>query len=79
MSGSQDLPPKLVKRILNLEFIDMSELIKDQWKPEEEEESNCCHHNWMPYRGPVTDILVWVECYSTLVAVLSTQYPAKVP
>ena len=56
----------------------MSELISDHWKSEEEE-SSCCHHSRAPRKGPVTDILLWVECYSTLVAVLATKYPAKVP
>lgn len=32
-----------------------------------------------PHRGPVTDILLWIECYSTLVAVLSSHFPTKVP
>ena len=73
----QDLPQKLVKRILNLEFIDMSELIPESWKFMEEEISYC-HQNRSSHRGPVTDILLWVECYSTLVEVLSLQYPAKV-
>ena len=77
-SNFQDLPPKLVKRILSLEFVDMSELIPESWKFTEEDTS-CCHHNRVPRRGPVTDILLWVECYSMLVAVLASQYPAKVP
>ena len=74
----QDLPQKLIKRILNLEFIDMSELIPESWKFMEEEIS-CCHQNRSSHRGLVTDILLWVECYSTLVAVLALQYPTKVP
>ena len=74
----QDLPPKLVGRILNLEFIDMSELIPESWKSMEEEAS-CCHQVKVSRRGPVTDILLWVECYATLVAVLASRYPVKVP
>ena len=34
---------------------------------------------YVPCRGSVTDILLWVECYSTLVAVLASQYLTKVP
>ena len=30
-------------------------------------------------KGPVTDILVWVQCFVTLVSTLSLQYPGKVP
>ena len=29
--------------------------------------------------GPVTDILVWVDCYASLVSVLSVEYPTKTP
>ena len=32
-----------------------------------------------PRRGPVTDILLWIECYSTLVLVLASHFPTKVP
>lgn len=77
-SSFQDLPPKLVKRILNLEFIDMTKLIPESWKFMDED-AGCCHQNRASRKGPVTDILLWVECYSTLVAVLASQYPAKVP
>ena len=34
-----------------------------------EEDANCS----------VTDILLWVECYATLVAILVSRYPVKVP
>ena len=44
-----------------------------------EEEVSCCHQNRSSCRGPATDILLRVECYSTLVAVLPLQYPTKVP
>ena len=32
-----------------------------------------------PCRGPVTDILLWVECYAALVSILTTHFPDKVP
>ena len=80
MGNFQDLPPKLVKRILNLEFVDISELISESWKVEEEAaSSSCCQHPRAPRRGPVTDILLWIECYSTLVSVLASRFPTKVP
>ena len=80
MGNFQDLPPKVVKRILNLEFMDISELIPESWKFEEEAaSSSCCQHPRAPRRGPVTDILLWIECYSTLVSVLASRFPTKVP
>ena len=47
MGSFQDLPPKLVKRILNLEFVDMSELIPGSWKLTEDT-SSCCQHTHAP-------------------------------
>ena len=32
-----------------------------------------------PAPWPVTDILVWVDCYTSLFAVLSVEYPTKTP
>lgn len=50
----------------------------DRWRPLEEE-SKCCHQRWVQCRGPISDILVWVECCSTMVAVLAARYPGKTP
>ena len=71
------LPAKIVKRIQDLEYVDMAELVPDTWRFHEEE-SKCCHQNKRPKRGPVTDILLWVECYASMVAVLAPKYPMKV-
>ena len=74
------LPEKLIKRILDLEFIDMSELIPDNRRFNAgTDEGMCCHHSRKQRRGPVVDILLWVECYSTLVSVLSSKFPLKTP
>ena len=54
------LPPKLVKKILDLEFIDMAELVPNAWQHGEENPSGCCSHTrQVPKRGTVTDILLW--------------------
>jgi hypothetical protein len=77
-SGS--VPQKLIKKILDLEFVDMSELLPDTWRLQDEEESKCCHQpRRAPRRGPITDILRWVECYASFVAILTTRYPDKGP
>ena len=70
------IPPKLSKKILDLEFNEISELLPDTWNIQEEERG-CCSH-CITRRGPVTDILVWLECFAALEAVLSTKYPDKV-
>ena len=78
MGKFQDLPSKLVKRILDLEFVDISELVLGSWNLTEDI-SSCCQHMCAARRGPVTNILLWIDCYSTLVAVLASRFPAKVP
>jgi len=55
----------------------MAELVPDSWRFQEEEQSKCCHQNKRLRRGPVTDILLWVECYASLVEVLSSCFPQK--
>ena len=71
------LPPKLLKRILELEYIDMVELMPESWSNQGEEQ--CCHQSRRNFlKGPIMDIQVWLECYSYLVGVLSMKYPDKV-
>ena len=71
------LPAKLIKRIQELEYIDMGELVPESWR-HQDDETRCCHRR--PQRkGPVTDILLWVECFSSMVTVLSAKYPEKAP
>ena len=49
------LPPKLVKKILHLEYVDMTELLPDAWLTQEEDQ-RCCHSLHRPQRRePVTD------------------------
>ena len=77
-SLSTALPPKLVNKILDLEFIDMAELIPDAWCHQEDDV--CCHHSQQTLkRGPVTCILLWVECFSILAGILMTKYPERDP
>ena len=72
------LPPKLVQKILNLEFIEMAELVPESWGIDPEP-AVCCHQGRrQARRGPVTDILLWLECYSALVAVLASKYPQRI-
>ena len=79
-SPAISFPPKLTKKILDLEFIDMLELIPDAWRFADEVEYKCCHQaRRVPKCGPITDITLWIECYSILVAILITKYPTFAP
>ena len=74
------LPPKLVKRILALEFVDMSELRADVW-PEEfgTGEGTSAGFRRPPSKPPIIDIRIWTECYGRMVAILASRFPEKAP
>ena len=64
------MPARVVKRILDLEFVEMAELSTDDDLPQR---PGCP----APARLPVTSISQWVEKYSLMAAVLSTHFPEK--
>ena len=74
------LPPKLVKRILALEFVDMSELRADVW-PEEfgTGEGTSAGFRRPPSKPPITDIRIWTECYGRMATILASRFPEKAP
>lgn len=73
----EELPQKLVKRITNLEFIEMSELLFDNWSQDDDDTSSSQSPR-TPRKGPVTSITLWIECYSVLASVLAAKYPDKI-
>ena len=55
----------------------MSELIPDSWRFSEEE-TKCCHApRRSSKRGPITNILLWLDCYSTMASVLISKFSDK--
>ena len=77
--GLLPVPDKLVQKILKLEFVEMRDLMPESWMREEEEATKPILT--MPRRklAPVTDVLLWLQCYAALVGVLSKGYPTMVP
>ena len=69
------IPPKLTKQTLDLEFIKMSELTTDA--PSASDPSGV--NRRPPRPAPVTDLNIWLDCYSRLAALLSTRSPEKAP
>ena len=71
------LPPKIVRRIHNLEFVDIADLLPENWRPREDP---CCSLSRRPTscRALVMDILLWVEGYPQMVAVLASLYPSYI-
>ena len=56
------VPPKVVKKLLALEFVEMGELRADIW-PEEPVSSDTGGAPRHPSKPPVTTLRVWLECY----------------
>ena len=67
------IPLKVVKRILDLEFVEMAEITLD------DDTLQTPGRPPAPARLPITDISQWVERYSLMTAVLTTRFPAKAP
>ena len=54
------------------------ELLPDVWRLDESKKDQCCHQP-KSKKPLITDIVLWLECYATMVALLSLKYPAKTP
>lgn len=77
LSPTARLPRKLTTKIQSLEFVEISELLPEAWIPDMDELST--PNRGMPRRAPVSDILVWTECFALMAAVLAEKFPAKSP
>ena len=71
------LPPKVVKKNLALEFVEMSELRADVW-PEDLAPADT-PSTPRPGRPPVINIKTWLECFARLAVVLVSWFPEKGP
>ena len=60
----------------------MTELLPETWQYEilTKDQSGCCHQTQlMKKKAPITNLLLWLECYATLVSVLATKFPSYTP
>jgi hypothetical protein len=73
---SAAVPPKVVKKLLALEYVEMCELRADIW-PEEPAASDTSNTSRHPSRPPVTSIRTWLECYGRMAAVFDIQVPGE--
>ena len=79
-SPSTGLPARLSCQIVDLEFVEMSELLPDSWQENTQQlvvfdtQFNPCS---LSRKAPVQDISLWIECFSRMAAVLVTRYPDK--
>ena len=67
------LPPKVAKKILDLEFVEMSEISLDDSR------SHTPGQPPQPARPPIQNISAWVEKFSVMAALLASRFPEKAP
>lgn len=77
LPGFSSVPPKLIKKILAKEYVDMYELLPETWQLEAE--GSCCHSKRPRRSLIVTDISIWTECFATMAAILASAFPEKAP
>lgn len=70
------VPQKVSERILKGQFVDMVELLPDSWRYEESQHPGSGMRS-PPRRPPITDIAIWVECYTLMAGVICSRYPEK--
>ena len=63
-------PPKLVRRILDLQFVNVAELTTDV---------ELLVPGRLAHIHPITDISLWVERFAVMAAILATHFPEKAP
>ena len=78
VNPAASLSPKVVKKVLTLEFREMSELRGDIWsdEPAATDLSNPPRH---PCRPPVNNIKYSWECFVIMASILVTRFPEKGP
>ena len=67
------LPPKVVRKIMSLEFVEMR---SDIW-PDESVVPETIQSPRRSGKPPVTSIRSWLECYGCMAAILSMLFPEK--
>ena len=75
LRASQQYPQKIAQRILNGEYIEIADLWPDTWRMEELCVQASVTPSLRPRKKPVTEILVWVECFSVLSAIITSKFP----
>ena len=73
-AGLPPVPVKLIKRIQEGEFVDMSELTIDRLSlPPSDEASKPSHSK----KRPVTSIIEWTQCFTNYIAILVQAQPSR--
>ena len=77
--GFPPVPAKLVAKILQLEFVDMAELLRDNMKAEKRRSirEEATNQGKTP-RREVPEILSWIQCFGIYVSEMASKYPERV-
>lgn len=72
-AGFMSIAPKVIKKIVDKEYVDILKLLPETWKVESKN-SPCCLSK-RQRRSLIMEFNVWAEVYAMMVAILSTAYP----
>ena len=70
------IPADLVQKILKEEYVDMEEMLPDNFPTGE---SSSSKHKGKQKGYPVPSILAWAECFPSYMSVLASIQPARTP
>ena len=80
---SEGLPPvlhKLVSRIQREEYVDMAELLRDNLEAQRRSQwttSSSTGSNPSRSRREISDLLSWVQCFGTYIAIVTSKQPER--
>ena len=72
------LPARLVKRILEFEFVEIVDMLPDAWQ--EDSQTGADTHplsRRLVRRTPIAEITLWLEGFARLASVLTSKHPTK--
>ena len=80
--GLAPIPAKLVARIVRGEFVDMAELLRDNLEALRrgslQDGSTASSSQTKKARREVPDLLSWVQCFGTYMAIIASKHPSRV-
>lgn len=71
------VPARLVRKILNGEFVDMAELLRDNMEAERRRAGQEKETGLRVGRREIPDMLSWLHCFSLYAAIIGSKYPEK--
>ena len=76
-AGIVPIPANLARKIWNLEYVELSQLLPEAWLFEDQPRNHCCEKK-QTRKAEIKSIFVWLQAYGTLVSVLCHRFPGKI-